>query len=192
MRTYLLGGILVALLGLQGLHAAAAVDRVALDGLNAVVPADAGWRRTESTTRQVVFERTVDGQRTTLSYSAQPMEPVPEDKAFLRFAEDRQGKALSKLERVSLHYNWTHKQGAPCLVYDGIFQDKANQAAPFLSFRGQLCRHPDPAGKMLQVELAQRSDSKERAYEIDLSEEAEQVFGAVQFTELPAAGKSGS
>ena len=145
------------------------------------------WRRIENTPRRAVFERTADGQRTTLSFSAQPMSPLPEDQAFLRFAEDQQREALAKLEKESAHYNWTGKDGTPCLAYDGIFHDKTAQASPFLSFIGQVCRHPGSAGKMIRVELAQRSTTKENAYKIDLSGPAEQVFSAMRFTELSKA-----
>lgn len=185
MRLQILAGILLAFICLQGpLHAATPVDSVALDGLVVTVPFGSEWRRIENTPQRAVIERIADGQRTTLSFSAQPMAPLPEDQAFLRFAEDQQTRALSKLEKVSVHYNWTKKDGTPCLAYDGIFQDKVAHVSPFLSFRGELCRHPGSAGKMIRVELAQRSTTRESAYKIDLSGLAEEVFGAVRFTEL--------
>lgn len=186
MRLRIIGGILLVLLGLQGhLHAATPADRITLDGLTAEIPPGAVWHRVQNTSQRVVLERNADGQRTTLSFSTQPVDPLPEDKAFLRFAEDRQAKLLSKWEKVSVHYNWTHKKEVPCIAYDGIYLDKTDKISPFLTFRGQLCRHPHSAGTMTQVELAQRSSTKEAAYQIDLLELSEQVFGAVQFTKLP-------
>lgn len=190
MRLQILGGILLALLGLQG-HLHAATPGVTLDGLVAEFPSGALWHPVESTSQRAAFERTADGQRIMLSFAAQAIEPLPEDKAFFRFAEDRQEKLLFKLEMLSVHYSWTHKKGAPCLAYDGIYWDKADQVSPFLTFRGQLCRHPDSAGRMAQVELAQRSSTEEAAYKIDLLDLSEQVFSAVQFTELTKESQLG-
>lgn len=184
MRMQTLGGILIALLGSQiPLHADTPVKSVMLDGLTVEVLLGAGWTQSESTSQQVVFERTVDGQRVTLSFSSNLIEPLSEDQAFLRFAEQRQEEVLSKLEMVSVHYNRVDDNGVPCLRYDGIFKDKATHVSPFLSIMGRLCRHPTSAGKMIQVELAQRSGARAAAYEVDFSEMAEQVFSSVQFTE---------
>jgi hypothetical protein len=186
MRLQFFSSILLAIVGLQGhLHAATPVDSVTLESLVAEVPPGTVWHRVESKSQRAVFGRTADGKHTTLSISEQPIRPLPEDHAFQRFAEDQQAQLLSKLEMVSVHYNRTQKKGAPCVAYDGIYRDKADQVSPFLSFRGQLCRHPDSAGRMIQVELAQRSSTKKAAYKIDLFELSEAVFGAVKFTELP-------
>jgi hypothetical protein len=84
---------------------------------------------------------------------------------------------------VSVHYNRTQRNGAPCVAYDGIYRDRSDQARPFLSMRGEICRHPDSAQVMTQVELTQRSESKEAAYKVDLSKVTE-VLGTVQFTAL--------
>lgn len=192
MRSMILSGVLVVIVGLQGyLHAATPVESVTLDSLVAELPPGAVWHRIERTPQRVVFERTADGHRTLLSFSELPLEPIPEDKAFLRFAEDQLAKSLSKLEMVSIHYNGTRKGGALCLTYDGIYRDSTDHVLPFLTFRGQLCRHPDSAGRMAQVELAQRSSTKEAAYKIDLLELSERVFAAVQFTEIPEGSQPG-
>jgi hypothetical protein len=189
MRLQIFAGLLLAIIGLQSqLHATTPDESVTLNSLIAEVPP--GWRRVESTSERAVFERATNGQRMTFSLSAQPIAPLPEDKAFLRFAEEHQSGQLSKLEMVSIHYNSTRKGGAPCLAYDGIYRDKTDKIAPFLTFRGQLCRHPDFPGRIVQVELDQRSSTKDAAYKVDLLELSEQVFSAVQFTELPEAGQS--
>jgi hypothetical protein len=190
MRMRILGGILLAIVSLLGhVHAATPVNRVILDSLVAEIPTGAVWRHIESTSQRAVLERTADGQRTTLSLSDQPIAPLPDDKAFLRFAEDQQTSSLSKLEMVSIHYNGTHKKGALCLAYDGIYWDKSDQVSPFITFRGQLCRHPGSAARMAQIEVVERSGSKEAAYKIDLLELSEEVVNAVQFTELPKEGR---
>lgn len=192
MRTCFLSGILIAFISLQGhLHAATPVDSVVLEGLIAEVPPGSEWHRAESTSQQAAFERTADGQRTTLTYSTTPIAPLPDDEAFLRFAEARKKEELSKLEMVSVHYNWVQKKDVPCVNYDGIFQDKAAQNLSFLTFRGEICRHPDSAGRMIQAELAQRSNTQDAAYKIDLLGLAEQVFSTVQFAELPKESQPG-
>jgi hypothetical protein len=147
------------------------------------------WHRVEGTSQRAIYEHVAGGQRATLSISEQPLGPLPEGKTFLQFAEEQQEATLSKLERVSVHYNSTRKMGAPCLAYDGIYKDKADQVLPFLTFRGQLCRHPDIAGKMIQVEVAQRSGTKDDAYKVDLLELSEKVFSGV-VTGLPKQSQS--
>lgn len=188
MRMQIFGGILIVLLASQvPLHAVTPVESVTLDGLTAEVSLGAGWTRSESTSQQVVFERTVDGRRATLSFSATPIELLPDNEAFFRFAEHRQEAVLSKLKMVGVHYNYNRvdDSGVPCLRYDGIFEDKAAHVSPFSSIIGWLCRHPASAEKMIQVELAQRSGTRAAANEVrvDLAEMAEQVFSAVQFTQ---------
>lgn len=101
----------VSIAGCATNHAAAPVNSVALDGLIAEAPLGPEWHQTEITAQQVVFERTVDGQRTTLMYSATPIAPLPDDEGFLRFAETQKGQELSKLEKVSVHYNRAEKKG---------------------------------------------------------------------------------
>jgi hypothetical protein len=186
MRLRVICSLLLAIVGLQShLHAASPVASVTFDGFVVDLPPAAEWRRIEGASRRAVFERSADGQRVSLSLSEQTMESLPEDKAFLRFAEGRQAELLSKLEMVSVHYNSISKKGALCLVYDGIYLDKADKVLPFLTFRGQLCRHPVSDKRLVQVELAQRSSTKEAAYKIDLLDLSEQVFNAAQFTEFP-------
>jgi hypothetical protein len=83
---------------------------------------------------------------------------------------------------VSIHYNRTSKENAPCLQYDGIFESKAKTMSPFTTIRGFICRHPDEPNRILQAELSQQSNSKDVAYTIDLTEMARQVFNSIQFT----------
>lgn len=184
MRTRILGLILLALCSLQSqLHAATPPEAAKLDGLTIQLPPNSGWNQTKSSAQQIVYERTAQDRPVTLTYSTAPIEPQLDDQAFFRFAEARQAQTFSKLEMVSVHYyDGTHKQGAPCVRYDGIFKDKSAKTLPFVSVRGLLCRHPVSSGKMIQMELAQRSGTREAAYKADLSETADQAFGATRFT----------
>jgi hypothetical protein len=184
MGTRIICAVLLAVVGVQAqLDAAPAAKTITLNGLVAEVPQEAGWSLTTSSPQQAVLERTGDLQRTTLSFATSPIAALPEDQAFLRFAEDRQQEVVSKLEMVSVHFNRTQRNGAPCVAYDGIYRDSSDQARPFLSMRGEICRHPHSAQVMTQVELTQRSQTKDAAYKADLSEVTE-VLGTVQLTAL--------
>lgn len=185
MRTRILGLILLALCSMQSqLHAATPPETAKLDGLTIQLPPDSGWNRTKGSAQQIVYERTAQDQPVTLSFSTTPIEPQPENQAFFRFAEARHAQTLSKLEIVTFHYYYgMHEQGTPCVRYDGITKDKNAQTLPFVSVRGLLCRDLASSGKMIQMEVAQRSGTREAAYKVDLSETTVQAFGATQFTD---------
>ncbi|KFN41410.1 hypothetical protein [Arenimonas oryziterrae] len=96
-------------------------------------------------------------------------------------------QALSPLEKVSVHYNWTEAKGVACVRYDGIYFDKsAPTAQSFRTFRGETCRHPQAAGTLVQVELSEHTASREAAYQVDLMELTDEVFDGIRFTEPPA------
>lgn len=176
--------ILLTLCSLQNqLHAATPPEKTAkLDGLTIQLPPDSGWNRTKSSAQQIVYERIVQDQPVTLSFSTAAIEPQPDNQAFFRFAETRQVQTNSKLEIVSFHYYYgMHEQGTPCVRYDGIVEDKNAKTLPFATVRGLLCRDLASPGKMIHMEVAQRADTKESAYKVDLSETATQAFGAARF-----------
>lgn len=183
MRTRILGLILLTLCSLQGqLHAATPPETAKLDGLTIQLPPDSGWNRTKGSAQQIVYGRTAQDQPVTLSFSTAAIEPQPDNQAFFRFAEARQAQTISKLETVSFHYYYgMHEQGTPCVRYDGITKDKNTQTLPFATVRGLLCRDLASPDKMIHMEVAQRSGTKEAAYKVDLSETAEQAFGATRF-----------
>ncbi|MCL1634719.1 hypothetical protein M2650_08765 [Luteimonas sp. SX5] len=185
MRIRFLAVTLLALGGLQSpLHAAIPIQSSELDGLTIGLPPDSGWNRIKGAAQQIAYERKAQGHPAIkLTFSSSTIGPQPENQAFFRFAEARQEQTFSKLKKVSGHYYYgMHEQGVPCVRYDGIFEDKTAGALPFVSVRGQLCRHPASFEKMIQMELTQRSDTRESAYKADLSKTADQVFGATQFT----------
>lgn len=190
MRTRILGLILLAVCTLQSpLHAATPPETAKLDGLTIQLPPDSGWSRTKNAARQIVYERTTQDEPVTLSFSTTAIDPQPENQAFFRFAEARQAQAISKLETVSFHYYYgMHEQGTPCVRYDGITKDKEAKTLPFATVRGLLCRDPASSGKMIHMELAQRSGTREAAYKIDLATTTEQTFGAAKFTHQTPEG----
>lgn len=183
MRTRILGLILLALCSLQSpVHAATPPETAKLDGLTIQLPPNSGWNRTKSSAQQIVYERIAQDQPVTLSFSTAAIEPQPDKQAFFRFAEARQAQTISKLEIVSFHYYYgMHEQGTPCVRYDGIVKDKNARTLPFATVRGLLCRDLASPGKMIHMEVAQRSGTKESAYKVDLSETATQAFGATRF-----------
>ena len=184
MRTLYFSSILILIFALQGcLHRAKPSDNtIRLNGFTASVPPDAGWIRTESSPNGVTFERAKNGEKTALRFSVDNIEPQPQDQTFFQLAESRQEQTFASLKMISLHYTRTNIENAPCLEYDGIFENMAIQATPFSTIRGLICRHPDTADLILQVELSQLSDSQTTAYTVDLTEAARKVFDAVQFT----------
>lgn len=189
MRTRILGLILLTLCSLQSpLHAATPPETAKLDGLTIQLPPDAGWSRVKNSAQQIVYERTIQDQPVTLSFSTTAIESQPDNQAFFRFAEARQAQTFSRLEMVSVHYYaWMHGQGTPCVRYDGIFRDKNAKTVPFVSVRGLLCRDLASSVKMIAMEVSQRSGTRETAYKVDLTEIAEQAFGAARFTDDAAA-----
>jgi hypothetical protein len=111
---------------------------------------------------EAVFQkRTADSSVRLVAY-AMATDSFADDQPFLKFAEARQEAALSGLQRVSIHFNYTRFKGAACLQYDGIFRDTlaTGSEQQFLNTRGYLCRHPTAAGQAVGLEFTQRSGSR--------------------------------
>jgi hypothetical protein len=152
-------------------------------GFTIEAPTDSAWSQ-KADGAQVTFGKTTDALAATLVASSFQADPFLDNEAFLVFAETRQEAAVSDLELVSVHYNRTRLGGTTCLQYDGIYRDErdADSESEYLSIKGYKCRHPTIAGRVVQLEFAQRSASRDPPGTEDVLATANAFFTSVVFT----------
>ena len=152
-----------------------------LTSVTGKAPTDSRWVLILSSESQVVFQEELPTSSTTLTAKSVPIGSFGNDHEFLTATEAQLVKELSTFRRLSIHFNYTRRRGAPCVQYDGIFMDSLAKSPDreIITMQGLLYRNPGDTLRTLRLEIAQRSSF--RGFPDSTLAVAEAFFDAVQF-----------
>ena len=154
-----------------------------LDGVTVVSPNQPGWVLLQSNKSFISFQKRGEGEVLNASVKTIRTKVFDNDNDLLNSLEALKVEELSKLKKVSVHFNYVRFKASPCVQYDGIFTgDTSAPNFEYLTFKGYLCRYPESKGLVVQIELSNHSNlrgfSENR---IDLSN---QFFERIAFSKV--------
>lgn len=154
-----------------------------LGGMIVVSPNQPGWVLLQSNKSSLGFQKRSEGEVLNASVKTIRTKVFDNDNDLLTGMEALKVEELSKLKKVSVHFNHVRFKASPCLQYDGIFTgDTSAPNFEYLSFKGYLCPYPKSKGLVVQIELS--SNSKLRGFSENLIDLSNEFFEKIAFSKV--------
>ena len=156
-----------------------------LDGVTVVSPNQPGWILLQSNKSVIGLQKRGESEVLNASVKTIKTKVFENDSDLLTSLEALKVEELSKLKKLSVHFNYVRFKASPCVQYDGIFTgDTSALSFEYFNFKGYLCRHPENKGLVVQIELSSHSNLKGFSENlIDLSSE---FFEKMAFSKVGA------
>lgn len=154
-----------------------------LDGVTVVSPNQPGWVLTHPNKSHLGFQKRGESEIQNASVKIISTKVFDSEQDLLISLEALKVEELSKLKKVSVHFNHVRFKASPCVQYDGIFTgDTSVPNFEFLNFQGYLCRHPERNGLVVQIEVS--SHSSLRGFSENLSDLSSEFFEKMTFSKV--------
>ena len=153
-----------------------------LSGVTVVSPNQPGWVLLQSN-ESLGFQKRGDGEVLNASVKTIRTKVFDNDNDLLTSLEALKVEELSKLKKVSVHFNYVRFKASPCVQYDGIFTgDTSEPNFAYLNFKGYLCRYPESKGLVVQIELSNHSNL--RGFSENLIDLSDEFFERMAFSKV--------
>lgn len=133
-------------------------------GVKISSPNQTGWRLLKSENLETVFEKIETDEKSNAFAKTSTMIDIYENvEDLLKNLEKMKQAEISKLKRDSLHFNYVNFKETPCLQYDGIFNNDAEETVPvykYFNLYGYLCPHPQTDTTLIQMEFSNYSNTR--------------------------------
>ncbi|HWN10516.1 MAG TPA: hypothetical protein VNO50_14830 [Pyrinomonadaceae bacterium] len=154
-----------------------------LGGASVVSPNQPGWVLLESNKSLIGFQKRGEGEVLNAMVKTIGTKVFDNDNDLLASLEALKVEELSKLTKVSVHFNYVRFKSSPCVQYDGIFtSDTSAPNFQYLNFKGYLCRHPESKGLVVQIELSNHSN--QRGFSENLLDVSNEFFEKMAFSKV--------
>ena len=154
-----------------------------LGGVTVVSPNQPGWVLLQPNQSLIGFQKRGDGEVLNASVKIIRTRVFDNDKDLLASLEALKVEELSKLKKVSVHFNYVRFKASPCVQYDGIFTgDTSEPTFAYLNFKGYLCRHPESKGLVVQIESSNHSN--QRGFSENLIDVSDEFFEKMAFSKV--------
>ena len=154
-----------------------------LGGVIVVSPNQPGWVLLQSNKSLIGFQKHSEGEVLNASVKTIRTKVFDNDNDLLTSLEALKVEELSKLKKVSVHFNYVKFKASPCLQYDGIFTgDTSAPNFEYLNFKGYLCRYPESKGLVVQIELSNHSNL--RGFSENLNDLSNEFFEKMAFSKV--------
>ena len=154
-----------------------------LGGVTFVSPNQPGWVLLQSGKSLIAFQKRVEGQVLNASVKTIRTKVFDNDNDLLSSLEALKVEELSKLKKVSVHFNYVRFKASPCVQYDGIFTgDTSAPNFEYLNFKGYMCGHPESKGLVVQIEFSNHSNR--RAFSENLADLSNEFFEKMAFSKV--------
>ena len=156
-----------------------------LAGVTVVSPNQPGWVLLQSNKSLIDFQKRGEGEVLNASMKTFKTKVFDNDNELLTSLEALKVEELSKLKKVSVHFNYVRFKASPCVQYDGIFTgDTSAPNFEFFNFKGYLCRHPESKGLVVKIEFSNHSNL--RGFSENLIDLSNQFFEKMSFSKVAA------
>jgi hypothetical protein len=154
-----------------------------LDGVTVVSPNQPGWVLLQSNKSLIGFQKRGEGEVLNASVKIIRTKVFDNDNDLLTSLEALKVEELSKLKKVSVHFNYVRFKASPCVQYDGIFTgDTSAPNFEYFNFKGYLCRHPESKNLVVQIELSNHSN--QRGFSENLLDVSNEFFEKMAFPKV--------
>ena len=154
-----------------------------LDGVTVVSPNQPGWVLLQSNKSLIGFQKRGEGEVVNAIVKTIPTKVFDNDNDLLTSLEALKVEELSKLKKVSVHFNYVRYKASPCVQYDGIFTgDTSAPNFEYFNFKGYLCRYPDRKDLAVQIELSNHSN--QRGFSENSIDLSNQFFEKMKFSKV--------
>lgn len=154
-----------------------------LGGVTIVSPNQPGWVLVQSNKSLIGFQKRGQGEVLDASVKTIRTKVFDNDKDLLTSLEALKVEELSKLKKVSVHFNYVRFKASPCVQYDGIFTGDTSEANfAYFNFKGYLCRYPESKDFVLQIELS--SHSNQRGFSENIIDLSKEFFEKMAFSKV--------
>ena len=154
-----------------------------LDGVTVVSPNQPGWVLLQSNKSLISFHKRGEGEVVNASVKTIRTKVFDNEKELLASLEALKVEELSRLTKVSVHFNYVRFKASPCVQYDGIFTgDTSAPNFEYLNFKGYLCRNP--GGKDLVVKIELSNHSNQRGFSENSIDLSNQFFEKMKFSKV--------
>jgi len=154
-----------------------------LGGVTFVSPKQPGWVLLQSSESLIAFQKRAEGEVLNASVKTISTKVFDNDNDLLASLEALKVEELSKLKKVSVHFNYVRFKASPCVQYDGIFTgDTSAPNFEYLNFKGYLCRYPENKGLVVQIEFSNHSNR--RGFSENLIDPSNGFFEKMAFSKV--------
>jgi hypothetical protein len=152
-------------------------------GVTVVSPNQPGSVLLQPNQSLIGFQKRGDGEVLNASVKIIRTRVFDNDKDLLTSLEALKVEELSKLKKVSVHFNYVRFKASPCVQYGGIFTgDTSEPNFAYLNFKGYLCRHPESKGLVVQIESSNHSN--QRGFSENLIDVSDEFFEKMTFSKV--------
>lgn len=154
-----------------------------LGGVTVVSPNQPGWVLLHSNKSLIGFQKGSEDEVLNATVKTIRTKVFDNDNDLLTSLEALKVEELSKLKKVSVHFNYVRFKASPCVQYDGIFTgDTSAPNFEYLNFKGYLCRYPESKGLAVQIELSNHSNL--RGFSENLIDLSSEFFKKMAFSKV--------
>jgi hypothetical protein len=154
-----------------------------LGGVTVLSPNQPGWVLLQSNKSLIGFQKRGESEVLNASVKTIRTKVFDNDNDLLTSLEASKVEELSKLKKVSVHFNYVRFKASPCVQYDGIFTgDTSAPNFEYLNFKGYLCRYPESKGLVVQIELSNHSNL--RGFSENLLDLSNEFFEKMAFSKV--------
>ena len=154
-----------------------------LGGVTLVSPNQPGWVLLQSGESLIAFQRRAKDEVLNASVKTIKTKVFDNDKELLTSLEALKVEELSKLKKISVHFNYVRFKASPCVQYDGIYTgDTSSPNFEYLNFKGYLCRYPESKGLVVQIEFSNHSNR--RGFSENLGDLSNEFFEKMAFSKV--------